>query len=508
MFDSAEITHTLIEWKRRSKPGLLFVGLVYFLLIFILNVFRFYDNYNFHDLYIFENSFWNTLRGRFFWNFYEFGNHLGVHFSPGLIIPLIFYSIVQHPLTLIFVQTLAITFSVLVVYALSERVISDAPASFLFSIAYLLYPATIGTAFSGFHEAPFVILPIFLLFLAIESEKERLFWVTFAFCLIWKETYALIFLFFGLALVFNAKTRRKGWLLMIFSFMWLIWTLFIIMPLIRGTPFSEGVMKYRFPVEIGHTPIEIISNFFKNPGIFFEHAFQKEKIFYILKLIIPLALIPILSPLLLLPVLPQLAQNLLSRHMFGISLMKHYSAPMIPFLFYAFIKSAGKLAPVASKWKIRPAILLRITGWLIIFLCIITIFNSGLFPRIFLGKRSPAEQIHELTEEELKIARDMGVQVPEDASLAVSGHLAKYFARRKVISYVNRGFLELYPFDYILYFPRSPRHDLLQRYPSLKKMINEHYDILDQRRGFFLYKRREGAPMNADQRQILEAVPE
>jgi uncharacterized membrane protein len=498
----------IFDRKNRFKNLGFVLAFVYVVFFISVNFCRFYLNYNIHDLYIFENSFWNTLHGRFFWNFYEFGNHLGVHFSPGLILVLPFYAIFQSPLTLLFLQCVFFTVSVFFIFKLAKILLKDDLTAFLISFAFMIHPVTVGAGFSGFHESLFAVPFFFLLFSAFERKNMKQFYI-FAFAvLIWKETYAFILIFWALGMLLKKDSRDAGKKLGALSFLWVLWAFFIIMPLLRGVSVSGGLLKYRFSEEIGHSFIEIIVNFFKNPVFFFRYALMGPKIIYLLFLFSPLLFLPFLSPLYILPILPQLCQNLLSRQLFNVSLMKHYSIVMIPFIFYAFMKSISNLTGYTKdKWGWGRVKTQRIISSCILFSCCIGFFLSPVFKNVIKGERTGTEKYHYLEKAEISEAKRLGSLVPRKASFAVSGHLAKYFAKRKVISYVNRSFIKIFPFDYILYYAPSPEQDLFIRHRDCDMIIKKEYDLIEKSGRFRLWKRRD-IPYNVEQEKILESIPD
>jgi len=509
------MNHDLTQEKRSfgswsSFKGMLPVvlsgSLLYCGCLFFIAIRRYEENFNIHDLFIFESSLWNTLHGRLFFNFYEFGNHLGVHFSPGLFFLVPFYAVFPSPLTLLFLQSAAIAFAGIPLHALAKVLIKDKWAALFVTFAYWCYAPTLGTAFSGFHEDPFAIPFLFALVWALEAKKSRLFWIFVFILFLWKETLSFVLFFLGISLILNRETRRKGLLLCFLSFIWGIWIFGILMPMIRGVAVSPGLIQYRFPEEIGHSFGEIVKNFFKNPVFFISYAFQKPKMLYLFFLVAPLGFLPLLSPLALLPVLPQLAQNLLSRYLFGASLMKHYTALMIPFFFYALLKTLEHVRAFLEKKGNLRFLSIRTLSFFLFALGAYLTLHTEVFRQVICKERSDSEWEHYLSPHEIREARRLGSMIPRDASLAVSGHLDKYFARRKVIAYISPGFIRVFPFDYLLYYSRSPEEDIFPRYPDLEKIRTEQYELVEKSGRLALYRRRN-VPYSLEQREILEGLP-
>lgn len=496
--------------KTLSRPWMLILGagsVLYVLFLVWINFLRYQKGYNIHDIFIFESSFWNTLHGRIFWNFYEFGNHLGVHFSPGLFLLFPFYALVPKAHTLLFLQSVAIALAGIPLFNLSRKILKDDASSFLVTLSYWCYAPTLGAAFSGFHETPFVLPFLFGFFWAWESRRKKLFWVFVILSLIWKETFSLMFLFLGISFLIRSQTRKTGLHLIILSLAWFVWSFFIIMPLLRGVPVSSSLIQYRFPKEIGHSFQEICFNFIRNPGFFIRFAFQREKVFYLLQLMIPFLFLPFLNPLFLLPILPQLAENLLSRYLFGASLLKHYTASLIPFLFYATLKAIPKLPRLFERKGVSDKRYVRLITLAMFLLCLFMIFPSEVYIHILKGERTKDEVLHYLSPGEIEEARDMVRVVPQEASFAVSGHLAKYFARRKVICFISVGFLRIFPFDYLLFYAPSPDKDILKIHQDLDLFMKRNYELVDQKGRLFLFKRRS-LDYSEEQLMILEGIPE
>jgi len=139
-------------------------------------------------------------------------------------------------------------------------------------------------------------------------------------------------------------------------------------------------------------------------------------------------------------------------------------------------------------------------------LCAYLTLHTEVFRQIFCKERTDAEWEHYLSPYELEEAKHLGAMIPADASLAVSGHLDKYFARRKVITYISAGFIRVFPFDYLLYYVRSPEDDLFQRYPEMDQIRKEQYELVEKSGRLALY-RRLPVPYSAEHQKILDSLP-
>src|SRR3989338_3263383 len=73
-------------------------------------------HYNALDLAIFNQVFFNTLRGDWFASSIHPPNYLGDHFSPIIFLLLPFYALAPHPLALVALQITALIASAWLVY--------------------------------------------------------------------------------------------------------------------------------------------------------------------------------------------------------------------------------------------------------------------------------------------------------------------------------------------------------------------------------------------------------
>ena len=129
----------------------IFLYVFYFGLISVikLNSFAFYD----FDLAVHDLSVWNILHGSIFnsiLNIPFLGNHMNVILF--FIAPV--YLIFNHPLTLLFLQTLSLGLTALPLYLLSRKILNES-WGLLIVIIYLFYPALSYTNLYEFHPTVF-----------------------------------------------------------------------------------------------------------------------------------------------------------------------------------------------------------------------------------------------------------------------------------------------------------------------------------------------------------------
>jgi hypothetical protein len=91
----------------------------------------------------------------------------------------------------------------------------------------------------------------------------------------------------------------------------------------------------------GGSPLGVVSVLFEQPARVLEHFSTRERLSYPLRVLLPLALLPLLRPRWLLCALPPLALNLLSEFPTTPRLYSHYLTPAVPALVAAAIDGLG-----------------------------------------------------------------------------------------------------------------------------------------------------------------------
>ncbi len=367
--------------ERRILPS---IGIAVFLFTLLATYFSYREFVllrDLPDLFIFESAFWNTLHGRPLYNFYEFGNHLGTHFSPFLFLLVPIYALWQRPLLLIMLQALVLGSAAFPLFFIALKILGQKWAAFFVALAYLSYAPVFGAANYGFHEDAFVPLCLFWLFYAYLYNKKKLYWLFLILALGCKENVAPGLAIFGLYLAVRGEHRRIGIYTFTVSVVWFIVAVFAVMPAIKGVPVSEGMLRYRFSGEIGHSIGEIMQNFFKRPGFFFGYAFQAHKCAYLLKLFLPLVFLPLGSPIFLLAIMPALAQNLLYKYPQGTSLASQYSVQMVPYLFYGALMTIAALARLCEKRGVPGIKAQNLLAAVLLLGCIVSAFTTEVFTR-------------------------------------------------------------------------------------------------------------------------------
>jgi len=126
--------------------------------------------YNGFDLSIYNQTFWNTIHGRFFENSINPPNYLGDHAEWPILILAPFYALVPHPLTLILLQAAAIAGSAFLIRLFAKDVNPRTGFRWMFVGLWLANPFVWNLALDEFH---IIVFAIPLIILAAYGYRKR-----------------------------------------------------------------------------------------------------------------------------------------------------------------------------------------------------------------------------------------------------------------------------------------------------------------------------------------------
>jgi hypothetical protein len=103
----------------------------------------------------------------------------------------------------------------------------------------------------------------------------------------------------------------------------------------------------------GGSPFGALTALLHTPGVVFAHLAAPERLSYLPRVLLPLALLPLAAPRYLLVALPPLALNLLSAFPTASALYSHYLTPAVPPLVLGALAGAEALRVRLAGWRAR-----------------------------------------------------------------------------------------------------------------------------------------------------------
>lgn len=282
------------------------------------------------DVTIYNQVLWNTAHGNLFAFSVHPHSYLGDHMEIFLLVLAPFYALLQHPLTLLILQNLALVSAVWPAFLLFRRSVPPPLAVFL-SLGFLLTPFLWNTALYEFHALAFALPLLLWLLVAYESRRYRWYLFLCLLALTIREDVALIIV--GIGIVAAIEKRQLRWVLppLILGLLW-----FIAATKISGL--LNGYGSYKFLAYYGHLGgsfEEILRNVFTNPAPLLQSLFSTRSLLFLIGLFLPVLYLSFLKPKWLIPLLPPVLAFLITRSNAEIILRIHYPIAMVPFLFLA-----------------------------------------------------------------------------------------------------------------------------------------------------------------------------
>ncbi|ASJ06964.1 DUF2079 domain-containing protein [Thermococcus pacificus] len=260
--------------------------LSYSVLLSIIAVNRHYTfRTNAYDLGIFMQAIWSTANGfRVLYNTIEeyqvcVTTHLGVHFSPILLVLVPIYKVFPHAETLLIIQTFVIALSAYPLFLLSKKVLHSERLSLAIVVLYLMNSLLHGINGYDFHATPFALPFIFMTALYFERGEYRKALVSSFFVLLVKEDAGLSILSLSMFyLLRNSKlfslqtykslfekiltnklhpSEKTALIMGVLATSWVLISWRVIIPHIAGVHITSAVYYARFPC-VEYIPMKIL----------------------------------------------------------------------------------------------------------------------------------------------------------------------------------------------------------------------------------------------------------
>ena len=318
-----------------------------FCLLFAIQTIRQYHalNLGYADSGYVAEALANTLRGRFLWcNSFAFGNLLGDHFSPILLLVLPIYALYPVHETLLAVHSVAIGLGAVPVYLLARRLTRSEFAGLALAAAYLLHPAVQlqNFCFSYAFKAVSLGIPLLLwaAYFAI-ARRPALFVLFGILALACEESLVPVVLSLGIYAGI-ARKARAGWLLAGVAAAWWLIAVQLVMPWIRGG--AASVQLTTFYGWMGGSPSAIAAYIVGHPLEIAARFLDWQAFVFILEMALPVAMLCFLSPGAMAAGAITFVFLVLSRQPAFLSIAFQYKAGLVPVLFLATAVAMGKLS--------------------------------------------------------------------------------------------------------------------------------------------------------------------
>ncbi len=435
-----------------------------------------------YDLGIFDQVVWNSLRGRLFENsiMIDSPSFLGHHFSPILLGLVPLYALWSDPRVLLVVQTLALAVAALPMYWFARKQIGPALALVL-GAAYFLYPSVQYVNLFEFHEIALATPGLAFAVYFLLHRRDVPFLVCLTLALLTKEEVAFITLALGMFLFFVQHKRGLGLALTVFGAVWSVAVVLYVIPFFRDPTYGSDYYFVERYLYLGNTVPEIVSAALTQPGLVVQHLLVPVKIEFMLHLLVPLAFVPLVGAEVFALALPSLGYILIGDNAFQNSIRFQYTAPLLPFLFFAAVIGLNRLLHWRSSDNALPARKMILA----VFIGAASVVNY------FFQSAGPLARPFNPAQYDLNAHTALGYrlmqQIPVEASLMAESNFVPHLSQR-VYAYQASVVPDLRKIDYLLADTTLPIHgeyemiwkDILPS-PSFETLVEQDGYILKRR---------------------------
>lgn len=327
------------RFRALGAPGLLAVlGLAAAVFVAIPQV-RHLSFQTGYDLALFSQAYWNTLQGDFLFSSLKGGMALwGEHLNPIVLGVLPFYWLWPSPETLLVLQSLALVAGAVPLYALARRELADDGPAIFIGLAYLAYLPLRQTNVFDFHPIALATPLILAAFYFLRREAVGKFLLCCVLIGATKETGPVAVGLLGTAWFFLSSRRWLGAWVALASVFWFFLNLAIFMPAFNPSGVATQLDRYAY---LGDDPGEILRTLLTRPWYVLSENLSSREWFYPVRILAPVAFLPLLTPVGLL-MMPYLVINILESS--GVQLwLVHYQAELTAFVFIATVFGTKKL---------------------------------------------------------------------------------------------------------------------------------------------------------------------
>lgn len=348
----------VIQTRRKPVKFKLAYLLIFFYLFFfgLISVLKYNSfSYNDFDLAVHAQTLYNILHGSIESSILGvpfLGNHL--NFILFLIAPI--YAIFKSPITLLILQTLALGLSSYPIYVIAKEQLPER-FNLLLLFSYLCYPGLGYVNLFEFHPTAFATFFISLMLYFSYRDRLGLYLLFMVLALLCQENIPLVIIPFGLYLLITGR-RLKWWLITIIAGAAWFWIgAYMLIPY-----FGKGTIKFiNIYGYLGNNINEVVRNIVIHPLQILGIILRKENLIYLNQIFGPVLFLPVLSPLTFLGAIPSLIQHLLSLRPTEHTIFYHYTAEIIPFVFFSSIFAFKRILAFYKKENFLIICLLMIT---------------------------------------------------------------------------------------------------------------------------------------------------
>ena len=464
----------VILTRRASRCFLSFLIISYIVIFSTLSLLQHINFHTHNDLAIQAQLMWNTCHGRWFVTTLEGDraiNFMGHHFSPAFALLTPLYCLWPDPSLLLTLQTVLLALGVVPIYLYAKRLTGGEIVALALATGYFLFPALQYVNLDQFQGISLAVPLLSFTAYCLLTKRDRPFLVFLLLSLLVKEEVSFIAMAFALHILLVQRRYRLGAVVLLLAMGWAYATIGIIMPAIVGYPYFF-TDRYAY---LGASFSEMALSLLLRPLLVLQHLLVAAKLEFLLHLLVPLGLLPLLGFDTLILALPTMLYLLLSEYEPQYSIHFHYTAPLIPLLFMASVTGVERLV----RWKGR-SVTVAVSAF---------ILATSLMSYLLHGPGPLASHFNQNAQYDLwphlASGYDALAAIPPNASVMTIEEFAPHLAAREEIYIENEYYL---PVEYI--FQEHTARTATPRYPAFvpegRELVYPYYETVFDRDGYWV----------------------
>lgn len=342
MSDPTQTTGASASRRLSLAAGLVLLASLAYAVVLSLACYEKYRGvaYGDFDLAVHAQSVWNILHGSVDSSIFGI-SFLGNHMVLILFLVAPLYAVFMSPAFLLVLQTVLLASGAWFVFLIGRRLLPEGWAAAL-ALIYLVYPPLTYLNLYEFHpialSVPFLLAALY----GFEAEQFKRFLLALGLAMACQENLCLVAVGFSL---FALVRRRRGpwlWAPAAIGIAYLVLVFGFILP-----RFNPGIIQFTKLYEpFGSTLPQIAGTMGRHPFVTAGSLVAPHKLTFYSALLAPLGYVSLLSPLSLLPGALLMLQKILSTRLSEFTILYHYQAEYIPFIFFAAIHGTRRVLAI------------------------------------------------------------------------------------------------------------------------------------------------------------------
>jgi uncharacterized membrane protein len=294
------------------------------------------------DLGMQHQVLWNTGRGRFFETSIQTQSYLAQHLSLiGLFIAPLTWLPGNGAWWLLIFQSTVLASAAWPLYQVAKRELNDNVWSVVVPVMFLVYPVLGFINRFDFHMFTLAVPLLLWTILLVSLQRLKAATIVAILSILCREEVGVAVAGIGVYSMFDRRTRAWGPVMAIFGLAWSMAAIAWIIPGFLGDA-PHPTPYYRW---LGESPGEMLWSCLSEPSKVASHVFgDSTRVYTLLFLLWPLALLPLLAPGRLACAAVPLLIYLLADHASVNSIYYQYLCPVLPLVWWAAIGGAARLS--------------------------------------------------------------------------------------------------------------------------------------------------------------------